>query len=420
MLRGRYKLVYAAPERLVSDAFVDALARCNVQLVAVDEAHCIAAVGPRLPAGLPAHRRAAPDRLRPPRVLACTATATPEVRAEIRQQLRLGDDCHEVLRGFARPNLHLAARNVDGVSEARGEVFAALAPRPGRAARAPRRRHRVRGHAQPDRAWAETLARQGLERGRVPRRDGVGRSAATSPRASRRVRSTWSWRRTPSAWASTAPTSARCSTCSRPRRSRRTTRRWGARAATGRRRGACSSARARTSRSAGAWSPRAATAPGPGRARRARLGALPRAAPLPRRAHCRHDFILRYFGDEQSCWAGAATATSASALDDRDGRGRRRRRRATEAAKIVRMALSAVARARQRAGMHGDRRDAPRRRQRADAPLRLHGAVDVRPAARAFVGVGDGPAAGAARGGAHRSHGRPSTPCRCSRAWAAR
>src|SRR5580704_506977 len=45
MLRGRYKLVYAAAERLASDAFVESLARCNVQLVAVDEAHCIAQWG---------------------------------------------------------------------------------------------------------------------------------------------------------------------------------------------------------------------------------------------------------------------------------------------------------------------------------------------------------------------------------------
>src|ERR1700744_5969028 len=42
MLRGDYKLVYAAPERLASDAFVTMLGRCNIQLVAVDEAHCIA------------------------------------------------------------------------------------------------------------------------------------------------------------------------------------------------------------------------------------------------------------------------------------------------------------------------------------------------------------------------------------------
>src|SRR5271169_6456011 len=118
MLRGRYKLVYAAPERLASAAFVDALTRCDVQLVAVDEAHCIAQWGHDF---RPDYRRIGEllARLRPPRVLACTATATPEVRREIRTQLRLGDDCHEVLRGFARPNLHLAARNVEGVSEAR-------------------------------------------------------------------------------------------------------------------------------------------------------------------------------------------------------------------------------------------------------------------------------------------------------------
>src|SRR5580700_5369477 len=45
MLRGEYKIVYAAPERLASDAFVDLLGRANVQLVAVDEAHCIAQWG---------------------------------------------------------------------------------------------------------------------------------------------------------------------------------------------------------------------------------------------------------------------------------------------------------------------------------------------------------------------------------------
>jgi len=122
MLKGRYKLVYAAPERLASSAFVDVLTRCNVQLVAVDEAHCIAQWGHDF---RPDYRRIGDllQRLRPPRILACTATATPEVRREIREQLHLGDGCHEVLRGFARPNLHLSARNVDGVGEAREAVF---------------------------------------------------------------------------------------------------------------------------------------------------------------------------------------------------------------------------------------------------------------------------------------------------------
>ncbi|HEY8088488.1 MAG TPA: RecQ family ATP-dependent DNA helicase, partial [Polyangiaceae bacterium] len=125
MQKGRYKLVYAAPERLGSEAFVGMLSRCNIELVAVDEAHCIAQWGHDF---RPDYMRIGTllERLRPPRILACTATATPAVRREIRKALHLGDDCKEVLRGFARPNLHLAARNVEGPREARGEVFPAL------------------------------------------------------------------------------------------------------------------------------------------------------------------------------------------------------------------------------------------------------------------------------------------------------
>ncbi|MBV9947400.1 MAG: ATP-dependent DNA helicase RecQ, partial [Myxococcales bacterium] len=160
LLRGRYKLVYAAPERLASDAFVDLLSRARVELVAVDEAHCIAQWGHDF---RPDYLRigALLERLRPPRVLACTATATPEVRREIRAQLRLGGDCHEVLRGFARPNLHLAARSVEGVSESRAEVLEALASSLGEA-------KKPRGAAivyaatrRQTEQWAESLAERG-------------------------------------------------------------------------------------------------------------------------------------------------------------------------------------------------------------------------------------------------------------------
>lgn len=121
MLRGDYKLVYAAPERLASDYFVGRLARCNIALVAIDEAHCISQWGHDF---RPDYLRigALLDRLRPKRILACTATATPDVRREIKERLGFGTPempCAEVLRGFARPNLHLAARHVDGPREAR-------------------------------------------------------------------------------------------------------------------------------------------------------------------------------------------------------------------------------------------------------------------------------------------------------------
>ncbi len=126
MLRGEYKIVYVAPERLGSDYFVRALERCRISLVAIDEAHCIAQWGHDF---RPDYLRigALVERVRPPRILACTATATPEVRREIRAQLGLDDPpCKEVLRGFARPNLHLSARTVDGPKEAKAALLEGL------------------------------------------------------------------------------------------------------------------------------------------------------------------------------------------------------------------------------------------------------------------------------------------------------
>jgi ATP-dependent DNA helicase RecQ len=126
MLDGAYELVYAAPERLGSAAFVGLLARCRLALVAVDEAHCISQWGHDF---RPDYLRigALLEKLRPPRILACTATATPEVRREIKERLGFQDnDCHEVLRGFARPNLHLAAASVDGPRQARAALLESL------------------------------------------------------------------------------------------------------------------------------------------------------------------------------------------------------------------------------------------------------------------------------------------------------
>lgn len=126
MLRGAYKLVYVAPERLASEAFVRMLSRCTIALVAIDEAHCIAQWGHDF---RPDYLRIGSllERLSPPRVLACTATATPEVRREIIEQLGFSNTAFsEVLRGFARPNLHLAAKTVDGPKQARAAVIEAL------------------------------------------------------------------------------------------------------------------------------------------------------------------------------------------------------------------------------------------------------------------------------------------------------
>jgi ATP-dependent DNA helicase RecQ len=125
--RGAYRIVYAAPERLAFDGFLDTIAASRLSLVAVDEAHCIVQWGHDF---RPDYLRigAALERLRPPRVLACTATATPDARDEIVRRLGWSPDrTRVILRGFARPNLHLAVREVSGPREALGETAAALA-----------------------------------------------------------------------------------------------------------------------------------------------------------------------------------------------------------------------------------------------------------------------------------------------------
>jgi ATP-dependent DNA helicase RecQ len=65
---------------------------------------------------------------------------------------------------------------------------------------------------------------------------------------------------------------------------------------------------------------------------------------------CRHDFILRYFGDEQELLGGCGHCDICVGLDERDADDGDQAER-EETARIVRMALSGVARARQRAGL---------------------------------------------------------------------
>jgi len=126
LARGAYKIVYAAPERLANAQFVDLLRRAQPSLIAVDEAHCISQWGHDF---RPDYLRVGEllESLRPERVLACTATATPDVRAEIVSHLGFDRGKHDVvLRGFARPNLHLSAVAVDGPREVQQRVRASL------------------------------------------------------------------------------------------------------------------------------------------------------------------------------------------------------------------------------------------------------------------------------------------------------
>jgi len=115
MAAGRYRLVYVAPERFRNDHFSSFLPRIKIDLLAVDEAHCISQWGHDF---RPDYLRLgeARQRLGNPLVQALTATATPEVLGDIIKQLGLTDP-EVVISGFARPNLTLAVRRVGGHAE---------------------------------------------------------------------------------------------------------------------------------------------------------------------------------------------------------------------------------------------------------------------------------------------------------------
>lgn len=102
----RLKLLYIAPERLSAGSALGMLRRINVNLIAVDEAHCVSQWGHDF----------RPDYLRIGELrrtlgvplAAFTATADAETQAEIVNRLFDGEQPATFLRGFDRPNIHLA------------------------------------------------------------------------------------------------------------------------------------------------------------------------------------------------------------------------------------------------------------------------------------------------------------------------
>ncbi len=100
---GEFRLLYVAPERLMLSGFVEDLQRWNVNLFAIDEAHCISEWGHDF---RPEYRQIAGLREKFPAVpmMALTATATERVRSDIEKQLQLRDPrCY--VASFNRPNL---------------------------------------------------------------------------------------------------------------------------------------------------------------------------------------------------------------------------------------------------------------------------------------------------------------------------
>lgn len=112
MVRGEARIVYCAPERFASGLFLDALAERRIDLIAVDEAHCVSEWGHdfrpdylRLPE--------IAERLGRPTVMACTATATKPVAAEIASRFGMREPL-QVRAGFDRPNLSFDVVALEG------------------------------------------------------------------------------------------------------------------------------------------------------------------------------------------------------------------------------------------------------------------------------------------------------------------
>ncbi|HET9185437.1 MAG TPA: ATP-dependent DNA helicase RecQ [Solirubrobacterales bacterium] len=111
-VRSGARIVYCAPERFASNFFLEALSHRKIDLVAVDEAHCVSEWGHdfrpdylRLPQVV--------ARLGRPTVMACTATATKQVAAEIAQRFEMRDPL-QIRSGFDRPNLSFDVVPLEG------------------------------------------------------------------------------------------------------------------------------------------------------------------------------------------------------------------------------------------------------------------------------------------------------------------
>jgi len=103
---GQTRLLYLAPERLMTDRMLEALARVDTRLIAVDEAHCISQWGPSF---RPEYEQL--SRLRDifpgVPIIALTATADEATRRDIAARL-FGGRAETLVLGFDRPNIKLS------------------------------------------------------------------------------------------------------------------------------------------------------------------------------------------------------------------------------------------------------------------------------------------------------------------------
>lgn len=101
---GKYKIIYVAPERLLTDGFLDACKKIKISMVAVDEAHCVSQWGQDFRPSYLKIISFVESLANRPIVGAFTATATNDVKEDIKKILRL-ENPFEITTGFDRPNL---------------------------------------------------------------------------------------------------------------------------------------------------------------------------------------------------------------------------------------------------------------------------------------------------------------------------
>jgi ATP-dependent DNA helicase RecQ len=109
-VRGNIKLLYVTPERFRKKEFIAAIQSANIDLLAVDEAHCISEWGHDF---RPDYSRIGEFRelIGNPLTIALTATATPEVQKDIVAKLNIKPENITVFHeGICRPNLRLETR----------------------------------------------------------------------------------------------------------------------------------------------------------------------------------------------------------------------------------------------------------------------------------------------------------------------
>ena len=113
---GMYKLLYCAPERLATPLFQAELERLNIEMVAIDEAHCISEWGHDFRPSYREIKSNLESISMNTRWIALTATATPEVKEDIISSLGFREPA-VISKGFSRPNLKWWVFNAENKKE---------------------------------------------------------------------------------------------------------------------------------------------------------------------------------------------------------------------------------------------------------------------------------------------------------------